>query len=130
MIDVTGFLGSRIIRFCLTGALAAATHIAVFTVAIEMLEVSAALASVPSFLLALLVSYTGHYRWTFQSSGSHRAQLPKYAVVAATGLVLNILIAYTVVDILGAWYGAALFLSITAVPVVTFLLSGRWVFNG
>lgn len=116
-------------KFIATGGAATVTHVTVFVVLVELFNVSPVIASIPSFLTALCVSYYGNRTWTFQSTGSHAEELPKYTLVAVTGLLLNISITYVVVDILRAGYAVALVLVITGVPVVTFWLSKKWVFG-
>ena len=55
--------------------------------------------------------------------------LPRYALVALSGLALNVLITYVIVNISGYWYGYALLAVITIVPVMSFVLSKRWAFG-
>ena len=55
--------------------------------------------------------------------------LPRFAVVAVAGLLLNVSITYAVVDVGGYWYGYALLAVVTVVPLLTFLLSRFWVFG-
>ncbi len=122
-------LNHRVFKFIATGGAATVTHVTVFVVLVEIFKVPPVIASIPSFLIAFCVSYYGHRTWTFQSSGAHAEELPKYAVVAVTGLLLNISITYVVVDVLLITYAVALVLSVTGVPVVTFWLSKKWVFG-
>ena len=123
-------LNHRVFKFIATGGAATVTHVTVFVVLVELFNVSAVVASVPSFLTALCVSYYGNRTWTFQSTGSHTEELPKYTLVAVSGLLMNVSITYVVVNILRAGYVVALILVITGVPVVTFWLSKKWVFGG
>jgi putative flippase GtrA len=118
-----------LVRFGLTGILATTTHIIVFVGLIEWTGIRPVFATVPAFLFALLVSYLLNYQWTFAASGPHQAMLPKYALVSVTGLAVNLLITYVVVDMLSAAYLWALLLAIVTVPLLTFLLSKLWVFK-
>jgi putative flippase GtrA len=118
-----------LLRFGVSGALATATHVLVFVTLVEWLRVAPVLASVPAFCTALLVSYGLNYHWTFDARGPHGIMLPRFAVVSGSGLGLNVLITYAVVDVAGYWYGYALLLVVTVVPLLTFLLSKHWVFS-
>ena len=81
------------------------------------------------FVVALLVSYGMNYHWTFSASGPHRVMLPRFAMVAVLGLLMNLGITYAVVDMAGYWYGYALMLVVLLVPLMTFIFSQRWVFD-
>ena len=120
---------NRVFWFVVTGGAATVTHVGAFVLFVELLALTPVVASVPSFLLALSVSYYGNRNFTFKSAGSHAAELPKYTIVAVSGLLMNVAITYVVVDILAAWYAIALVLVVTIVPTVTFWLSRKWVFT-
>lgn len=118
-----------LIRFAISGGLATLTHITVFVALVEWLELRPFYASVPAFLAAVWVSYVLNYRWTFRADGPHQVLFPRFALVAVTGLILNLLITYLVVDLWHFWYGYALLAIIMIIPVTTFLLSRFWVFQ-
>ncbi|MGH6937376.1 MAG: GtrA family protein [Methylocella sp.] len=119
----------RLVCFGLVGAVTTFVHVAVFSVLAELYGVSAVVASVPAFLLAMCVSYTANHKWTFRAGPAHHSQLPKYAAVSLIGLSLNVFIAYFVVDVLGYWYGVALAGVVLLVPAVTFVLNNMWTFT-
>jgi putative flippase GtrA len=121
-------LQSRFCRFSLVGALATLVHIAVFVGLVEYASQRPVNASIPAFILATLFSYGANRTLTFEARGAHRAQLPKYALVALAGLGLNVLITYLLVDVLSYGYGAALALVVLTVPSMTFLLNRHWTF--
>lgn len=118
-----------VLRFAVSGGLATATHILVFVTVVEWLSVRPVVASGIAFVAALFVSYGMNYHWTFSVSGPHRVMLPRFALVAVLGLLLNLGITYAVVDMAGYWYGYALLLVVLLVPAMTFVLSKLWVFN-
>lgn len=117
------------LRFAVSGGLATGTHALVFVALIEWLSVRPLFAAGVAFVLALFVSYGMNYHWTFSVSGPHRIMLPKFFVVAVSGLLLNLGITYAVVDVAGYWYGYALLLVVLIVPLMTFVLSKLWVFS-
>lgn len=122
-------LGLGFVRFGIVGVAATFIHVAVFSLLVELFGVAPVAASVPAFATAMLASYGVNRRWTFRAQGSHRAHLPRYALVASTGLGLNVLITYVVVNLLGYWYGLALAFVVTMVPAATFLLNRNWAFK-
>lgn len=118
-----------LLRFGITGALATLVHALVLAGLVELLTVPAVLASVPAFGAALLLSYGLNYHWTFQTLGQHWMIFPRFTLVAASGLMLNVGITYFIVNLGGLWYGYALLAVIFSVPVLTFLLNNYWVFR-
>lgn len=118
-----------LMRFAISGGLATAVHISLFVVLVEGLLLRPVIASGVAFCVALLVSYGMNYHWTFSVSGRHSIMLPRFAMVAILGLIVNLGITYAVVDVMAGWYGYALVLVVLIVPPLTFLLSRLWVFN-
>jgi len=118
-----------LLRFAISGGLATATHVLVFITLVEWLSVRPVVSAGAAFIFALFVSYGMNYHWTFSVSGPHRVMLPRFALVAVLGLLLNLGITYAVVDMAGYWYGYALLLVVLLVPLVTFVISKLWVFN-
>lgn len=118
-----------LLRFAVSGGVATAVHVSVFTSLVEWFALRPLLAATPAFIAALFFSYGINYHWTFSASAPHQIMLPRFVVVALLGLSLNLIITYLVVDIGHYWYGYALLLIVLFVPLVTFLLSKFWVFN-
>jgi putative flippase GtrA len=80
------------------------------------------------YLAGFLVSYSGHHRVTYRSSAAHRRALPRFLAVSGGGLVLNQLIVYAVVNVLGLSYGLALAIILATVPALTFMAGRYWAF--
>ncbi len=116
-------------RFASVGIIATAVHVGVYVGLIEFGELSAVLASIPSFGAAVLVSYFGNRVWTFGANGRHRTQFPKFAVVATFGLLINVAINLLVVNLARGPYWAALLIVIAVVPLSTYMLNRTWVFR-
>ena len=128
--NLSAIAGSGFVRFGAFGALATLIHVVVFAVLVEKFHFAAVMASVPAFLCAMLVSYAANSKWTFRASAGHGTHLPRYAMVSLVGLGLNTLITYIVVNVMGLWYGFALMIVVTAIPVITYLLNRHWTFGG
>jgi len=118
-----------LIRFGMTGIIATLTHVAVFVLLIETGLLRPVYAAIPAFLSALGVSYTMNYRWTFRADGPHRTVLPRFVAVSVTGLLLNLVITYLVVDVWSFPYLFALLAVVIFIPLSTYLLSRFWVFS-
>lgn len=122
-------IGRRFASFGLAGLIATLVHIAIFSALIEWHGLSAVAASVPAFLLAMLVSYSANRRWTFKAHPAQCLPLARYAVVSLLGLGLNMSITYFMVDVLSYGAGVALATIILLVPPVIFMLNKTWTFT-
>jgi len=120
---------SSFVRFGSFGAIATLIHIFVFTMLVEKFHVSAVMASIPAFVCAMLFSYVANSRWTFRVDVDHGSHLPRYAMVSLIGLGINAMITFIVVDVLALWYGFALMVVVTVVPLITYLLNRRWTYR-
>jgi putative flippase GtrA len=127
--NLSSIAGSGYVRFGAFGAVATLIHVVVFTVLVESFRFAAVMASIPAFLCAMMLSYMANSKWTFRASRGHGTHLPRYAMVSLFGLCLNIVITYVVVNVLGLWYGFALMVVITAVPLITYLLNRHWTYG-
>ncbi len=120
---------ARLSRFVLVGMLATIIHVAIFGALVERSGAAPVYASIPAFLVAMLVSYAINRAWTFSASGRHGIELPRYASISLLGLSLNVLITYVAVNVLHWWYVRALAVIVLIVPVTTFCLNRRWTFR-
>ena len=119
----------QFLRFAIIGGATTITHIIVALWLNEILGLTALTANFLAFATAVMVSYLGNHRWTFSRQGQHDRYLPRFVIVALTGMILNQLIVYGLVD-LGRWsYRMALVIVVFAVPLITFTLNRLWVFD-
>jgi putative flippase GtrA len=122
-------------RFGTVGVTATTVHVAAFVALIEVVEFAPLIANVLAFGLAVLVSFFGHWRWTFRPTDGEAAalkpasrMLSKFVVVALIGLLLNSLVVYAVTDTFALPYAYAVLLMVSIVPLTIFLLSKFWAF--
>lgn len=119
----------RFLAFALTGAVAAAVHMAAVLVLVEGLAVAPLRANLAGFFLAFLCSYAGHRRLAFRDQApAHRHALPRFLLVALAGLVLNQLLFAFLLLRLGLPWPLALVLVLVLVAALTFRLSRVWAF--
>lgn len=89
----------------------------------------AALASVAAYAIAALFSYTGHKYFTFMSGGNHAMELPRFLLLTASGLIVAIVLPGLLTQMLGIPVSIPILLTCVAVPVVNYIVLGRWVFR-
>ena len=121
------------IRFGWVGGLATLTHVLVFDSLVRHLDLAPLLANLIAFLVAFLVSFLGHYAWTFRDArdgdlAGWQRSLYRFFAVALTGLALNSVFVFLVVDVLGYPHTAAIVFMVLVVPGLLFLLSKFWAF--
>jgi putative flippase GtrA len=120
-------------KFGIVGMLATATHVGLMIVLVEWFGWRPLIANFGAFAVAFFVSFLGHYRWTFadQSSAgpnSWRGALARFLVVSFTGLALNSLAVFLVVDLLHVSYVYALAIMVSVVPATLFVIGKFWAF--
>jgi len=121
-------LGS-VARFALTGGAATLVHLAAALVLIH-LGAQPLMANVMAFLIAFVVSFWGHFVFTFAGHGlGPRQSLQRFAVVAGLGFMANeaSLAALLKSGIFAA--GQALLVSTFLAAICTFVLSRYWAFS-
>jgi|GEM_PF-675099 len=82
------YLGS-FIRYFIAGGTAMLSHFATLILLVEKFAVEPVIATTIGFCLAVLVSYTGQYYWTFKVSGPHLGFLLRYLMVTSLTLGVN-----------------------------------------
>ncbi|MDX8405476.1 MAG: GtrA family protein [Mariprofundus sp.] len=119
----------QILRFGLVGIMATTTHISTVLLLVEQGDWGPLWANCVAFSLAVCVSFTGHYHWTFNASSSYATAFPKFITVALLGLGLNQTIMFSLLSILGLDYRLGLAAVIMVVPAIIFLASKYWAFQ-
>lgn len=121
-------------RFIVVGGLATLAHIGTFAALMETAAMPALLANTLAFMLAVMISFLGHFSWTYQENTRHlrlrsaRAELLRFFVSALIGLALNSLIVWLTTEALQLHYAYALVPMATMVPLLVFLIGRYWVF--
>jgi len=120
---------ARWLRFIGVGSIATLIHALILWGAVEQVGIAPKWATLLGFALAFLVSYFGHFFFTFQSTQPHRRALPGFFISAVTGAALNVAIFLIAMDGLAASYWTAFAWTILIVPGVTYGLS-KWLAFG
>jgi len=114
--------------FVLVGSAAAVGYF-LFAFVLERIGYSAATASTLAFASMMPLSYLGHRKHTFQSSGRPKSEIPKFIVVSLAGLATGAFVPYLVCSVVGmpAWVA---FLTVCLVaPLISYVAFRSWVFR-
>lgn len=119
-----------VLRFGLIGGLATGIHILVLWVLLSGSSLPVLLANTVAFLGAFGFSFAGNYFWTFRASGSLGQAMLRFLIVSASAFLLNSALLAAIL-----WSGrmdstVAALGSAAVIPVITFLASRFWAFQG
>lgn len=90
-----------------------------------------AAANVPAWLMAFVVSFVGHHRWTFGDRGAAMGQAaPRFFLVSATGFAINEGAYVALLHWSSLRYDLVLAGVLVTVAVLTYLASRHWAFLG
>jgi len=115
-------------KFGIVGGTATAIHVGLVTLLVELVHLSAVLATFPAYLSGLLWSYTLNHYWTFQPDGEHSDFFPKFLLVSLVSLSVCGLIMYGC-EVWHIHYQIGLLITVIVVPMYSFFLNHFWVFR-
>lgn len=117
------------LAFVAVGAAAAGVHLAAVGFIVEVFGLAPTLANPLAFVPAFLVSFAGHYRYTFDSTLGWRASLPRWLAASLTGFALNQGLYAGALSFAGAEYYLPLQALVTLlVAAVTYMAGKFWAF--
>jgi putative flippase GtrA len=120
----------EVARFVVVGCLAAATHWTVAVGCVEFLGAPPLLANVAGWLVAFLVSFGGHYRWTFRHHPKLLLKaLRRFFLVSASGFLVNECAYAWLLSTTRLPYDGLLAALLIAVAGLTFVVSRLWAFR-
>jgi putative flippase GtrA len=118
----------EIARFGVIGIVASLLHIAVALGLIEIGALGVYGANAFAFGVALIASYVGHHRWTFDRRGGHGEHFPRFVATALLGFVLNQGIIALSIEVFGLPYWIGILIVVAIVPAIVYLLCKLWAF--
>ena len=118
----------EITRFGAVGVAASVLHIGVALTLIRIGALGVYGANAVAFLVALVVSYFGHHRWTFDREGRHAEHFPRFVATAILGFILNQCIILLSIEVFGLAYWAGILIVVATVPGIVYLLCKLWAF--
>jgi putative flippase GtrA len=119
----------RFVTFAAVGVLGTASHYLVLVLAVELVAVDPVLASFLGAVTGAVINYFLNHAITFKSTVAHRQGLPKFLMVAASGLALNTGSMALLFDVAGLHYVLSQVLATGAVLVWNYLGSALWAFR-
>jgi putative flippase GtrA len=119
----------QIIRFAIVGIGATLTHMLAALALLHFLKVSPLTGNFIGFLVAFVVSFTGHYFWTFSRPGKHRRALLRFFVTALAGFLINTMVLVALLADGRISETLSLAFAIAVIPAVTFLIGRFWAFR-
>lgn len=118
----------KLFRFAFVGAAATLVHLGVAQSLLLLTGLNAYIANIAGFLCAFLLSYVGHYFFTFRHTGAHSAAIAKFLMLAIGGFALNNVILTTGI-LLGVPAYISLFFATAVPPLAVFLVSRFVIFT-
>lgn len=119
---------AQLARFGVIGVAAMAVHWCMVAILVP-LGLAPLIANIIAFCIAFNVSFFGHHHWTFATGDSQRNTFKRFLGVAVLGFVVNEFMYSLLLKFTGLDYRVALFIVLTAVAGLTFLLSRLWAFR-
>jgi putative flippase GtrA len=86
-------------------------------------------ASVVAYVCAMTINYSLQKLWAFQSDRPHTQALPRYVVIHAGGIVLNVLTLALLADTLALWLSLSQVIAFGLVATWSYFLQKFWVFS-
>ena len=120
---------AHLIRYTISGTIAAFAHLATLVVLVESTGLNATLASAVGFLVACYVNYTIQYRWVFRADGSRLVSGARYIVVTTGSLLVNVLLFWLLHEQFDIWYPVAQVFAIGVVFLLNFYLNRHFTFR-
>jgi putative flippase GtrA len=118
----------RLATFATVGAVATIGY-AVIGEGLAFLGLQPLWASLIAYAVCTCWSYLGHKRFTFNSSGPHHREAPRFVATTLVGL----LVAVGMPLLFSRFFGPSPYLAILAtcvlVPIISFIVSQRFVFR-
>jgi putative flippase GtrA len=118
----------RLARFSAVGTIATVAHIVVAVIVVAAAGANPTAGAMIGFVAAFMVSYFGHFRFTFAASGRYRDYLLKFAVSSLASFLLSTAAVWLATSILGIDYKPALITLAIIVPLCNYLVNRFWVF--
>lgn len=123
-------LKKQLLRFGLVGCTALGIHLLSVMMMVTTWGVPPLGANIIGFLLALQVSYWGHYKWTFTADHvPHKRASLRFFILAISNFCLNELMYTVLLQTTPLSYDTALLMVLIFISVSTFILSKFWAFR-
>lgn len=119
----------QFVSFAAVGAVGTLAHYSALIAMVQVMHFNPVVSSGVGFVIGALVNYVLNYRLTFRSTKLHRDSMPKFFIVALSGLVFNTAIMEFVTVILKQHYLVGQVLATAVVLVWNFSVNRSWTFK-
>ena len=119
----------RLTTFGLVGVIGTAAHYVALVLLVELTGMYAVTATSVGFVIGALVNYVLNHRYTFRSSKAHLDAGPKFFLIAIATGILNSLLVYAGVSLMGANYLLVQIGATLMVFLANFALNSLWTFQ-
>ena len=119
----------KLFLFGVVGVLATPAHYLTLILLVEVGDVSPVAGTIAGSAVGALANYLLNRRYTFKSSKAHFDTVPKFMSVALGTGILNALLVFLGVDLLGIHYLLVQFIATLVVFLTNFLLNSVWTFR-
>ena len=119
---------AQFVRYAGAGVIGTVAHYAVLVTLVQVAQTGAVAASTAGAIVGAGINYFLNHRFTFASEQSHRRALPRFAAVAAAGVVLNALVLAAVLALAGSHYLVAQVIATLVVLLAGYLANRTWTF--
>ncbi len=120
-----GFFEKNILfRYVAAGLTGAGTQIGLLYIFTDLVKIWYIYSSIIAFIVAIIVSFLLQKFWTFKDRTTQQIhhQAIKYLATAITGLIVNTVLMYLFVDLIGIWYILAQIIIGAIIMVFNFLM--------
>ncbi len=121
-------MAPQFFRYAGAGAVGTAFHYAVLIALVQLANIGAVAASTAGAITGAIVNYALNHRFTFASRRTHGRALPRFALVALAGVVLNAIVVAAVLAAAGPHYLVAQVVATAAVLGAGYLANRLWTF--
>lgn len=118
----------QFLLFASIGAVGTSGHFLTLILLVEGAALDAVWATTAGFTVGALINYALNYRFTFRSDKAHHEALSKFFIIAIIGAVINSLLMYLGVDVLGGHYLLVQVIASLTVLFWTFAGNKLWTF--
>ncbi len=115
-------------RYAGAGAIGTGFHYAVLIALVQFAHVGAVVASTAGAVAGATLNYALNHRFTFASRRAHGRAMPRYALVAITGIALNAIVVAAVLALAGPHYLVAQVIATFAVLAAGYVANRAWTF--
>lgn len=122
---------NQVFRFVVVGSVAAATHWTVAVACVMLLSAAPLLANVAGWMVAFVVSFSGHYGLTFRHHDASFWQAARrFFLISLAGFMVNEAVYALGLKYSGVRYDILLAVVLAAMAIATYAAARCWAFGG